>query len=268
MRCSIKTLTYDLVDGIEAALEDDSAIIGDLPQCRLEDVSPALELHHCRPEIFQDELNQNSWLDVQRASPLLNAIYEGRNIFVTSDGCQGMISVACIESNQFAWTEFAIKLKTAAVVSDFTADHAGKLLAAIQEFYSNVIEHSQRVSTGQVLFASRKKRFEFVVRDKGIGILKSLQKNPDFISLDDHGTAIEHALEDGVSRYSDARGRGFGFRPLFVGLANISAHMRFRSGDHCREYLRNADKSIDAYTKQSGHFEGFGCTVICTPNSV
>jgi len=40
------------------------------------------------------------------------------------------------------------------------------------------------------------------------------------------------ALTDGVSRYGKEAKRGAGFRPIFVGLANLAGSLRFRTGDH------------------------------------
>lgn len=178
-----------------------------------------------------------------------------------------MISVAEINRNATAWTDFAIRLKVAAKEVGFSADHSGKLLAAIKEFFSNVIEHSERIETGQVLFSAQPGRFEFVVRDRGIGVLESLRKNQKYKSLNDGGSAIELALQEGVSRHAEELGHGFGFRPVFVGLANLSEYIRFRSGDHCREFFQKPDGSIEAHTKQSSRLVGFSCAVICTPMS-
>lgn len=161
-----------------------------------------------------------------------------------------------------------MKAKATVVHAGFSSDHGGKLLAAMQEFYGNVIEHSEDVSHGQIIYAARTNRFEFIVRDRGIGVLRSLRNNPEYATLSDSGSALELALQEGVSRHTDETGHGFGFRPLFVGLANISEYMRFRSGDHCREIFRTTDGGIDAHTKQASAVEGFSCSVICTPMSV
>ena len=39
-------------------------------------------------------------------------------------------------------------------------------------------------------------------------------------------------IYNGVSRFGAQSGRGTGFRPIFVGLANLAGMLRFRSGDH------------------------------------
>jgi len=268
VRCFIDALTYDIADDIALALESGAAAIVDLPEFYVYDVSPALELVHCRPEVASSFNGPRGWLDIQAAEALLVASIGNLNTFISTDGRQGMISVAEISRNATAWTDFAVKLKAAAGEAGFSSDHGGKLLAAVREFSSNVIEHSEKIETGQVLFAAQPGRFEFVVRDRGIGVLESLRKNPKFAKLNDAGSAIELALQEGVSRHVEEPGHGFGFRPVFVGLANVSEYIRFRSGDHCREYFQKPGGSIDAHTKQSSRLNGFCCTVICTPNSV
>lgn len=261
-------LTYDIADDIALALESGAAAIDDLQMYRVCDVSPVLELIHCRPEVASSINGLSAWLDIRGAGALLVASTGNQNTFISADGRQGMISVAEIHRNASAWTDFAIKLKAAAGEAGFSSDHGGKLLAAIKEFFSNVIEHSERIETGQVFFSAQRRRFEFVVRDRGIGVLGSLKKNPKYAFLNDDGSAIELALQEGVSRHIEEPGHGFGFRPVFVGLTNLSEYIRFRSGDHCREFFRGPGRSIDAHTKQSSRLDGFSCAVICTPDSV
>jgi len=224
-----------------------------------------LELAHCRPEIASLIREPGTWLDIQVARELLIASTGSENTFISADGRQGMISVAEISRNATAWTDFAVELKAAAISVGFSSDHGGKLLAAVKEFFENVIEHSEKIETGQVFFAAQPGRFEFVVRDRGIGVLESLRKSPKYKNLNDGGSAIELALREGVSRHAEEPGHGFGFRPVFIGLANLSEYIRFRSGDHCREFFQKSDGSIDAHTKQASRLDGFSCAVICTP---
>src|SRR5205807_7484653 len=93
-------------------------------------------------------------------------------------------------------------------------------------------EHSAAPSSGIVAFHAKPGMFEFVVADRGIGILNSLRGCPAFVNLDDHGLAIQTAMTDGTSRFGEDSGRGHGFRPMFLGLANLRGSLRFRLGDH------------------------------------
>ncbi|RWO03763.1 MAG: hypothetical protein EOS07_32600 [Mesorhizobium sp.] len=183
--------------------------------------------------------------------------------FEPASGHQGYTSVDKLGRDELAWTDFVLRAKRAAISAGFSDDYGGKLTAAIGEFYANVIDHSGRIDTGYVVYSASPGRFEFVVADTGIGVLNSLRSNPTYAHLADAGTALEYALDEGVSRYYTEQGHGFGFRPLFVGLANISRYMRFRSDDHSRSLTRKADGSIDAQTSQLANTSGFFCCVVC-----
>jgi len=106
-------------------------------------------------------------------------------------------------------------------------------------------------------------RFEFVVADAGVGVLQSLRTHPHFAYVKDSGTALELALSEGVSRFYDDKDRGRGFRPIFVGLANASSHLRFRSADHSREIVRGHGGRLLATTHQRASLKGFLCSAIC-----
>lgn len=175
---------------------------------------------------------------------------------------QGTTSVSRLQADELAWTDFVHRSRRGAAQAGFSSDHSAKIAAAIGEIYGNVIDHSQRVDTGYVTYHAQAGQFEFVIADHGIGVLESLRSNPRYASLSDSGTALTHALEQGVSRYADPD-HGFGFVPLFVGLANHSRLIRFRSGDSGRVIVRKRDGSIDARTVQLPRCEGFFCSVLC-----
>jgi hypothetical protein len=105
------------------------------------------------------------------------------------------------------------------------------MVAAIREMEDNVREHSGAVETGYVAFHSAPGTFEFVVADHGVGVLATLRGAPEYKNLTDHGEALRLTLQEGASRYGFGEGRGYGFRPLFTGLANRQAALRFRSGE-------------------------------------
>ena len=149
------------------------------------------------------------------------------------------------------------RLKRLSINAGFSNDHSGKFLAAIDELWSNVVDHSQKSDTGYFAFSLEPHRFEFVVADHGIGVLASLKSNPLYAGLTDHGRAIELVLSEGISRYYTEDGHGFGFRPLFVGLANIARSLRFRSGDHAREVVRTAEGNLASRTYELAALPGF-----------
>src|ERR1043165_8062213 len=121
----------------------------------------------------------------------------------------------------------------------------------------------RRVASGIVAFSAVDRTFEFVAADHGIGVLNSLPSAPDYATLADHGTALQLALTDGVSRYGKEAKRGKGFRLLAIGLANLTGSLRFRTGDHA---LTIEDQTIDlmlSKTAQKVELKGFLISVAC-----
>ncbi|MBB4264169.1 hypothetical protein [Bradyrhizobium sp. CIR3A] len=163
------------------------------------------------------------------------------------------------------WTDFAMRAKRAATRVGFAPDDAGQLVAAIGELRGNVEEHSEDPDTGYFVFEATPGGFEFVVAVSGIGVLRSLRTHPHYADVRDAGIALKTlALSEGVSRHYDDKDRGRGFRPIFIGLANASEHLRFRSGDHTREMSRDEDRRLIASTSQKAELPGFFCSVRCT----
>ena len=64
------------------------------------------------------------------------------------------------------------------------------------------------------------------------GVLATLREAKEFEDLADHGRAMHLALQDNISRHGRDLNHGNGFRDLFLGLAELNADVRFRSGDH------------------------------------
>ncbi|MBZ9799708.1 ATP-binding protein [Mesorhizobium sp. ES1-4] len=259
MRYTIETLTFDLAGDICLAAEGGSLVIAELPRSHADALGPLLELRHVRPEVVVDQ----NWLTTTSyATLLMNMTLSQACWYEPTLGRQGFISIAKLRNDALAWPDFMIRAKRAAQNAGFSDDYAGKLAAAIGEFYSNVIEHSQNLNSGYIVFCAKNRMFEFVVADAGIGVLNSLRSNPRFANLGDSGRALELALSEGVTRHTDPD-RGNGFRPLFVGLANISRFIRFRSDDHSRELIRADDGTITALTRQVSKLSGFFCSVLC-----
>ena len=128
------------------------------------------------------------------------------------------------------WIAFAMSAKRAAVGSGLSSDWAAQMVAAIGEFRSNIIEHSGVPETGLVAFCASPGLFEFVASDRGVGLVATLREAPEYNTLSDSCEALRLALTDGASRFGFDHGRGYGFRPLFTGLANRQASLRFRTG--------------------------------------
>jgi hypothetical protein len=118
-------------------------------------------------------------------------------------------------------------------------------------------------ASGIAAFRAGSGQFEFAVADGGMGVLDSLRSGPDYAHLGDHGEALQLALTDGVSRFGPQAKRGGGFRPIFVGLANLSGSLRFHSGDHAVVIDGRKIDSMAAKTAQKAHLQGFLASVAC-----
>jgi anti-sigma regulatory factor (Ser/Thr protein kinase) len=257
VRCAIEPLTFALVDDITLGIQSKALGTANLPRVTAEDLGPLIELK-------QTGLIERSvdWLHTGRHGLLIHGLASCSKWF-GSAGRQGFVSVNAIKADYSNWTNFAMRAKRAAVESGFTDDLAGQFVAAMGELHANILEHSERDYSGYLVFDARPKRFEFVVADAGIGILRSLQTHPHFAYVKDSGTALELALSEGVSRFYDDKARGRGFRPIFIGLANASNHLRFRSADHSREIVRGHGGRLLATTHQRANLKGFLCSALC-----
>jgi hypothetical protein len=135
-------------------------------------------------------------------------------------------------SDETSWNMFSIAAERAAVSAGFPKRIAVQLAAAMGEMEGNIYEHSRLSKSGVLVFRGVPGMFEFVVADRGIGVLNSLRTCAEYANVVDDGDALSMVLRDGVSRFGSGEGRGHGFRPLFTGLANLNGALRFRSGDH------------------------------------
>jgi anti-sigma regulatory factor (Ser/Thr protein kinase) len=250
-----------LLDDIALAVQSNALAMNELPRIHANDLGPLIELRHLGLMRSSD-----GWLDAGRHGKLLGGLTNGGKWFHPTRG-QGLVTVTAIETDYANWTDFAMRAKRAATESDFSGDEAGQFVAAMGELRSNIVEHSERCSTGYLVFDATPSRFEFVVADAGIGVLQSLRWHPHYSNVRDAGTALHLALSEGVSRFYGEKDRGRGFRPIFVGLANASKHLRFRSGDHSREIIQDGDGNLLATTHQRAHIDGFVSCVVCEARS-
>jgi hypothetical protein len=245
------------VDDITLGIQSKALDTANLPRVTAEDLGPLIELK--QTGLIERPVD---WLHPGRHAPLICGLASGGKWF-SSAGRQGFVSVNAIKADYANWTDFAMRAKRATVESGFAEDPAGQLVAAMGELYANILEHSEHDYSGYLVFDAKPKRFEFIVADSGIGILQSLRTHPHFAYVKDSGTALELALSEGVSRFYDHKDRGRGFRPIFVGLANASSHLRFRSADHSREIVRGHGGRLLATTHQRASLKGFLCSAMC-----
>jgi anti-sigma regulatory factor (Ser/Thr protein kinase) len=130
------------------------------------------------------------------------------------------------------WMRFCRRLEDAALKAGLPKEFSYALAGTFGEMTSNLIEHSEKSSTGLVGYRWERGEFEYVVADSGIGVLESLRSHPDFAWIADSGEALEQAACDGVSRFGRSSHRGTGFHDLLINIAHRNSYLRFRSGDH------------------------------------
>lgn len=263
MRQIIDYFTFSTLDDICLALTENSQSALAFPPFGASNVAPIVEFRHFSKTNLEETEIVPSWLTLNRHLPLWKQLGRDESWFLPDDGSQGYANASYLSASGNHFTDFEMRAKRAARSAGFSDDVAGKLIAAISEMLSNILEHSDMPRSGYVVFESTPGKFEFVVGDHGIGALQSLKRNPDYSKLQDGGTAIELALREGVSRHQE-KGHGFGFRPLLVGLANMCDFIRFRSDDHCREYTRHSSGEIAAQTLEKAPLKGFSCSCLVT----
>ena len=260
VRSIIEALTFDLVDDICLGLQDGTLTLAQAPPSFAQSLGPLFELIQTLGNGYCGEILPGIYKCLEAAR-----VQNRSSWFYVHDN-QGFIQVKRLNDDRLAWNDFSIRASRAAQAAGFTKDDAWQLTAAIGEIYGNVVDHSERIDSGYVAYATNGKTFEFVVGDSGIGVLSSLHKNPAYANIADSGTALEYALSEGVSRLQEP-GHGFGFKPILVGLANISTRVRFRSGDYGRELQRSADGTIPVTTTQLARIKGLFCSVLCTASA-
>ncbi len=148
-------------------------------------------------------------------------------------------------------------------VSGLSAAVSGQLVAAMEELENNIHEHADAPDTGIIAHRAEPGAFEFVVADRGIGVLRSLRRCAAYAALPDEGKALEAALTDGVSRHGPDSNHGHGFRPIFTGLLNLHGELRFRSGDHTITMDGTSPTLAVSRITQRVPMDGFFASVRC-----
>ena len=204
-----------------------------------------------------------SWLRDTQVIAFLKAWCDTHPNWLSQDGHFGFIRTSTDAAWETDSVAFLMEVQRAGrEIALLPGTLPGQMAAAVSELASNIEEHSNSVNTGVVAFRATEGAFEFVVADQGIGVLRSLRSSPQFLTLDDHGRALELALTDGVSRFPDPR-RGHGFRPIFQGLANLNGYLRFRSGDHAIVMDGTKQGLASAQLVQKPDLKGFFASITC-----
>lgn len=211
------------------------------------------------------------WLAENGATPMVKALREGHEWWLSSDnrrmGFLRARRVGADADNRL--TSFLLNAQTAArSVAGLPVNAARHLAAAMEELENNIHDHSEASDTGVIAFRATSGTFEFVTTDRGIGVLQSLRRCSNYQHMADHGAALRAALETGTSRFGPNSGHGNGFRPLFLGLAELNGALRFRSGDHALTIDGTSPNLTTSQVQQKPHLGGFFVSVCCRVNSL
>lgn len=137
-----------------------------------------------------------------------------------------------VVTNDPRWEQWLLHAENAAKANGVAAPLIASFIGALREMQDNIYEHCGAPHTGLVAYAVRDRFFEFVVSDRGKGVLETLRQNPTYAHLVDAGAALEEAIKPGVSRFPAETGRGQGYVQLYRAMVSHRAELRFRSDDH------------------------------------
>jgi anti-sigma regulatory factor (Ser/Thr protein kinase) len=229
------------------------------------DLGPFVELLMLADSGLVSDISRTASIDVA-ASPSLGMILKEqiRGRFVCVDEIMGFMHLPRQPSSDLVeWTKFGIAALHAGQRVGFPHSVAAGLIGAIKELHSNVYEHSDASETGLVAYQATPGVFEFVVADRGVGVLATLKTNPKHIGLAHDRDALLLALRDGCSRHPDGARRGYGFNPIFTALANMNGALRFRSGDAAVLVNGRNPKEIRPKCATKPPFKGFLASIRC-----
>jgi len=165
------------------------------------------------------------------------------------------------------WDQWTVHAENIAKSKGLNPHVVASLIGAMGEIQDNVYEHSGAPQTGLVAYAVTPNSFEFVVADRGVGVLQTLRQNPRYADIPDTGAALEEVIKDGVSRFPSETGRGQGFNQLFRALVGQNAELRFRSGDHALTMRPTSDALHgEAILAQVAALQGFAVSVFYRAN--
>lgn len=162
------------------------------------------------------------------------------------------------------WKAMYRRLGDAASKAGFRDSVSKGLVAAFLELADNAAEHSGAAHTTVAAYRWQPGEFEMVVADAGVGVRRSLARNPAYRTIPDDGTAIALAVAEGVSGVVTP-GRGLGFRSIYQSIAGMSGRLRFHSGSAALVIEGQRLDRIQQTVQQSGRYHGFFAAITCRP---
>ena len=258
-----RSLDFAAVDDLAFAAESQRLDVTSLPyRFECDRLGPLLELYQLTQTGGGPASLRGGWLESQAFAGLGQAMVAQPARWISQEEQLGLLKTAP-DVPESEWITFAMVAKRAAIQGGLSKEWAAQMVAAMGEFRSNIIEHSAAAATGLVAYRSAAGLFEFVASDRGVGLLATLREAPEYKSLSDNCEALRLALTDGASRHGFDHGRGFGFRPLFTGLANRQASLRFRTGTGALTIDGTTPALVRAQLGRKAPIGGFFISVTC-----
>lgn len=258
----MQPLTFNALDDL-CFRTADGAPEDEFPMHAAEDLGPVLELAFAASAARLSPPTNASWLRSDVLSPFLRARTDRTGFWLDpSDERTGLLRLG-VAGSDTADLRLSRAAQVASAAIGFPKELAAQVAAALGELIGNIKEHSKNPQSGVAAFRARADQIELVVMDRGDGVLKSLRSARRYAKLDDHIDALELTLTQGVSRFENEPGRGQGFNPLFIGLANLEGTLRFRSGDAVMTMQGLAGPTIAPKTGRRANADGFFVSVGC-----
>jgi hypothetical protein len=258
MASVIEALTFEILDDLLLAHER-----GRVPPIRLQPgpcLGSTIELVH-----FAKEREGALPYRPTEETAAIQRAYETRRPVYLKDESIGFVTARRIayRNGDAHWTAFQFAMHKALLAVGFPSLLARGLVGAMDELQNNIRDHSEAIDTGLIAYRVAADRVEWVVADRGIGVLASL-KSGAFPSLTDSAEALKIALTDGRSRFGTVSGHGYGFRELFKALSARQGSLRFRSGDQALTIAGVSPSLSRARLQQRAHMSGLCVSVTCT----
>ena len=193
MPAATEALTFDVLDDLLLAHER-----GSVPAIRLQSgpcLGALVEL-----ALFLQEHDKALPLRPSDETAAIQRAYEVRRPVYLDGESTGFVTAkrAQYKGGDTYWTAFQVAMHKALLAAGFASLFARGLVGAMDEMQSNIREHSDAIDTGLIAYRVNPDRVEWVVADRGVGVLNSL-KSGAFPSIADAGEALKVALADGRS---------------------------------------------------------------------
>lgn len=252
-----EALTFELLDDLVLAHERGRpSPVRLLPGACLGSVVELLRFHDEHRGAL-DFIASSETLAIERSFQTRQPVY-------LDDKAAGFITArrAKYKNGDAYWDAFMFAMHKALLAAGFPSLFGRGLVGAMDEMQNNIHDHCGAVDTGLIAYRVSPERVEWVVADRGIGVLSGLKAGA-FPSLQDSGEALKLALTDGRSRFGIGKSRGYGFRELFKALSSRQGSLRFRSDDQLLKMTGVSPSLSKASLQQRAHVSGFSVTVVC-----